>query len=61
MDKTQREQLESHLLELVEDYGPWAVLHVVTETLRKPFKELAKEEVEKRPRAKKMNDLAGGR
>ncbi len=59
MDKTQREQLESHLLELVEDYGPWSVLFVVTETLRQPFKELAKAEAEKRPRAKKLNDLAG--
>lgn len=56
MDQTQREQLESHLIELVEDYGPWAVLHAVTEALRKPFKELAESETGKRPRGKKGRD-----
>lgn len=59
MTATAREQLTAHLLELVEDFGPWAVLHVVTEALRTPFKELADEEAGKRPRAKKGEDLGG--
>lgn len=48
MNRTQREQLQSHISELCEDYGPWDVLYVCTETLRPFFKKQAEADAPKR-------------
>jgi len=57
---TQREQFECLILDYANEYGPWSVLHLFTETMRGPFRQLAKDEAAARPkRAKKMADKAG--
>lgn len=40
--KMEREQLESHLIEFAEAYTPWAVLLVVTNTLKPLLKDVLK-------------------
>jgi hypothetical protein len=57
---TQREQFECMVMEYANEYGPWAVLYLFTETMRNSFRELAKEEAARRPkRPKKLADKAG--
>lgn len=56
----QREQFEAMVIEYANEYGPWAVLYLFTETMRHPFRQLAKDEAAARPkRAKKLADKAG--
>lgn len=58
MDNTRREQLEVHLLELCEDYGPWSVLWATAQILRPVFVE-AEPPKPKHPR-KGRDKAAGG-
>jgi hypothetical protein len=57
---TQREQFESLILDYANEYGPWSVLHLFTETMREPFRQLASDEAAARPkRTRKAADKAG--
>ena len=47
IDKTVREQLETHLLEFADDYGPWAVLLVVTEVLKPLLKNEVRRDIKR--------------